>query len=88
MGATSNISTFTVHLLLVRSVDVKSTPKVSFISPEPIRGFSVHMESMTVTVVMISEEGSLYICHWITSDRLAVSVMYTFTLIRLVFLYI
>ena len=56
-------------LLLIRSVDVKSTPVASFVSPEAIRGFSVHKESSTVTVVMISEEGSLYIFQWIPDDR-------------------
>ena len=50
-------------------MDVKSTPMASFVSPEAIRGFSVHKESTTVTVVMISEEGSLYICQWTTGDR-------------------
>ena len=51
-------------LVRYRSVEVKSTPKVSFISPETIKGFSVYKESTTVTVVMISGEGSLYISHW------------------------
>lgn len=45
-------------------MDVKSTPKVSFVSPEVIKDFSIHKDSTTVTVVMISEEGSLYISHW------------------------
>ena len=57
-----------ISCILVRSMDVKNTPMVSFVSPEAIRGFSVHKEATSVTVVMISEDGSLYICHWITTD--------------------
>ena len=48
---------------------MKEAPAVSFVCPEVVVWFSVNKDSNTVTVVMLSDEGSLYVCQWTINEK-------------------